>query len=93
MLSAVNAWFHAAGNRTRQEVSYEGSAAGQASVGGAKAGAEHPLDLLRWFKEAERDYSDGASYAKYLKNIRTDAIAMWESAWPREKSWPIFWLP
>ena len=69
------AWFHAAGNRTRQGVSYEGSAAGQASVGGAKAGAEHPLDLLRWFKEADRDYSDGASYAKYLKNIRTDAIA------------------
>src|SRR5262249_21368725 len=61
------AWFDAAGNRTRPQVSYEGSAAGQASVSGAKAGAGHPAELLRWFQEAGRDYSDGASYAKYLK--------------------------
>jgi putative heme-binding domain-containing protein len=30
---------------------------------------------LEWFKEAGRDYGDGASYSKYLANIRKDAIA------------------
>jgi putative heme-binding domain-containing protein len=35
----------------------------------------HPPELVQWFKEVDRDYSDGASYAKYLVNIRNDAIA------------------
>jgi len=35
----------------------------------------HPAPLLAWFKEANRDYSDGASYRKYIRNIRNDAIA------------------
>ena len=38
-------------------------------------GARHPAELLQWFKEADRDYADGASYPKYLANIRKDAIA------------------
>jgi len=37
--------------------------------------ARHPAQLISWFKEAGRDYSDGASYAKYLANIRKDAVA------------------
>jgi len=41
----------------------------------AKAAASHPAELVRWFKEAGRDYGDGASYPKYLKNIRKEAIA------------------
>ena len=36
--------------------------------------AKHPAQLLQWFKDAGRDYSDGASYNKYLINIRNDAI-------------------
>ena len=35
----------------------------------------HPPELVQWFKDVDRDYSDGASYAKYLVNIRKDAIA------------------
>ena len=41
----------------------------------ANAGTKHPAQLLQWFKEADRDYADGASYNKYLVNIRNDAIA------------------
>jgi putative heme-binding domain-containing protein len=36
---------------------------------------KHPAQLLQWFKEADRDYADGSSYAKFLVNIRKDAIA------------------
>ena len=38
------------------------------------AGTKHSAQLLQWFKEADRDYSDGASYNKYLVNIRNEAI-------------------
>jgi putative heme-binding domain-containing protein len=69
------AWFDAAGSRVRPEVSYEGGSAHHASERETKPGTGHPAELLRWFKEADRKYSDGASYAKYLKNIRSDAIA------------------
>ncbi len=37
--------------------------------------AKHPAQLLQWFREADRDYADGASYNKFLINIRNDAIA------------------
>jgi len=36
---------------------------------------KHPAELLQWFKDVDRDYADGASYAKYLINIRNDAIS------------------
>jgi len=35
----------------------------------------HPVELLRWFKDVDRDYSDGVSFAKYLLNIRKDALS------------------
>jgi putative heme-binding domain-containing protein len=35
---------------------------------------KHPASLLQWFKEVGRDYADGASYTKYLANVRRDAI-------------------
>ena len=31
--------------------------------------------MLRWFKDVDRDYGDGASYPKYLVNIKKDAVA------------------
>ncbi len=40
-----------------------------------KPSDRHPPELLRWFKEADREYSDGASYPKFLVNFRKDAIA------------------
>jgi len=39
------------------------------------AAARHPEQLVRWFRDAGRDYGDGASYPKYLVNIRKDATA------------------
>jgi len=38
-------------------------------------GQKHPAQLLQWFKEADRAYADGASYNKFMINIRKDAIA------------------
>jgi putative heme-binding domain-containing protein len=37
--------------------------------------AQHSPELVQWFKDVERDYSDGASYPKFLVNIRKDALA------------------
>ena len=45
--------------------------------------AKHPAQLLQWFKEVDRDYADGASYNKFLINIRNDAIA---TLTPQEKA-------
>jgi len=40
----------------------------------------HNPAVVQWFKEVERDYSDGASYPKFLVNIRKDALATLTSA-------------
>jgi len=34
----------------------------------------HPTRLIEWFKEAGREYSDGASYPKWLVNTRKQAV-------------------
>ncbi len=39
------------------------------------ANRNHPKELVQWFKEAGIDYNDGASFSKYLVNIRKDAVA------------------
>ena len=36
---------------------------------------KHPPQLVKWFQDAGRDYSDGASFFKQLANIKKDAIA------------------
>jgi hypothetical protein len=36
--------------------------------------SQHPAQLLQWFKDADHDYADGASYGKYIINIRKDAM-------------------
>jgi putative heme-binding domain-containing protein len=35
----------------------------------------HPKDILQFFADAERDYSDGSSFPKFMDNFRNDAIA------------------
>lgn len=40
----------------------------------------HPPELVQWFKDVDRDYSDGASFTKFIINIRKDAIAKLTSA-------------
>jgi putative heme-binding domain-containing protein len=35
----------------------------------------HPPELLQYFKDVGRDYSDGASFSRFLENFRTEAIA------------------
>jgi putative heme-binding domain-containing protein len=36
---------------------------------------QHPPDLLQYFKDADREYSDGASLPPYLENFRREAMA------------------
>jgi putative heme-binding domain-containing protein len=41
----------------------------------SRAGLDHTDDTLQWFKDAGRDYGDGASFGGFLKNIHRDAVA------------------
>src|SRR5207249_4843892 len=68
-------WFRFAQEAAKGEVTYPQGSAYLVWTNQKKAGERHPAELLRWFKEADRDYGDGASYPKYLVNIRKDAIA------------------
>ena len=68
-------WFRFAQEATKGEVTYPQGSEYLVWADQKKATERHPADLLRWFREAGRDYGDGASYPKYLINIRNDAIA------------------
>lgn len=54
--------------------------ANQAATAQPGANRRHPAELVQWFKDVDREYTDGSSYAKYLINIRKDAIARLTSA-------------
>ncbi len=68
-------WFRFAQEATKGEVTYPQGSPYLVWTDQKKASERHPPDLLRWFQEAGREYGDGASYPKYLVNIRKDAIA------------------
>jgi putative heme-binding domain-containing protein len=68
-------WFRFAQEAAKGEVTYPQGSEYLVWADQKKANERHPADLLRWFREAGRDYGDGASYPKYLVNIRNDAIA------------------
>ncbi len=38
-------------------------------------GAQHPTDVLIWFSEVDRTFSYGASFNKFLANIKKDAVS------------------
>lgn len=68
-------WF-AQGRASAQagdSASGNGATAGDADS--SPAGSRQPAELVQWFKDVGRNYTDGASYAKYLVNIRKDARA------------------
>jgi putative heme-binding domain-containing protein len=67
-------WFRFAQEASKGEVTYPQGSAYLVWTNQKKAVERHPAQLLRWFKEAGRDYGDGVSYPKYLINIRKDAI-------------------
>lgn len=73
-------WFTTAKQGGRGDVSYPRGGTYFVWTNQVLAGRSHPLNLLRWFKEAGRDYGDGSSFPKYLVNIRKDAIATLSSA-------------
>ncbi|MEP6663692.1 MAG: c-type cytochrome, partial [Verrucomicrobiota bacterium] len=65
-----------------------------------QASREHPPQLLQWFAEAGREYADGASYPKYLVNLRKDAITNLSevekkelAGWIEEKTAPVVKAP
>jgi putative heme-binding domain-containing protein len=68
-------WFRFAQEAAKGEVTYPQGSPYLVWANQKKAAERHPAELLSWFNEAGRDYGDGASYPKYLVNIRKDAIA------------------
>ena len=68
-------WFRFAQQSAKGEVTYPRGSEYYVWANQTQAAERHPADLLRWFQEAGRGYGDGASYPKYLANIRKDAIA------------------
>jgi putative heme-binding domain-containing protein len=36
---------------------------------------QHPPEVTKWFADVDRQYTDGASFPKFMANIRRDAIA------------------
>jgi len=68
-------WFAQAVQGGKPAVTYPQGGAYNVLTNQALASHLHPAELVQWFKDVDRDYGDGASYAKYLLNIRTDAIA------------------
>ncbi|HVY71689.1 MAG TPA: c-type cytochrome, partial [Verrucomicrobiae bacterium] len=41
----------------------------------SRARLAHTDDTMKWFADAGRDYSDGASLGNFLKHLRSDAVA------------------
>ncbi len=68
-------WFRYLQKEGKDEISFHGGGAYHVWADQTKAAESHPAELVHWFKDAGRDYGDGASYTKYLKNIRKDAVA------------------
>jgi putative heme-binding domain-containing protein len=68
-------WFRFAQEAANGEVSYPKGSEYLVWTDQKKAAERHPAQTLRWFKDADRDYGDGASYPKYISNIKKDAAA------------------
>jgi len=67
-------WFRFAQEPGTGEVTYPAGSEYHVWANQKKAAERHPATLLQWFKEADRDYGDGASYHKHLVNFRKDAV-------------------
>jgi putative heme-binding domain-containing protein len=68
-------WFRFAQEASKGEVTYPKGSEYYVWSNQTKASQRHPAQLLEWFKAVGRDYGDGASYPKYLVNIRKDAAS------------------
>ncbi len=68
-------WFAKAKQGSKPETTYPRGAAYNVWTNQVQASQLHPPELVNWFKEAGRDYGDGASYTKFLVRIRKDAAA------------------
>ena len=85
-------WFTNAVLVGTPQVTYPNGGAYYALTNQAEANRRHPSQLVQWFKDVDRDYGDGASYAKYLINIRKDAVATLTDD-ERDALRPIFGVP
>ena len=67
---AYFAWF----NKPRETVDGGATYPGGASYTIVK-NTRHPAATVQWFKDVGRDFGDGASYPKFIANLRKDAVA------------------
>ena len=73
-------WFTKIRQAGKNEVTYPAGSPYTVWTNQALAVKTHPAQLVNWFKDVDRDYGDGASYPKYLVNIRRDAVSQLSSA-------------
>jgi len=73
-------WFTKARQKGKEEVTYPAGSPYSVWTNQAHASKVHPPQLVQWFNDVGRNYGDGASYPKYLVNIRKDAAANLTSA-------------
>jgi putative heme-binding domain-containing protein len=73
-------WFTKARQKGTDQVTYPAGSPYSVWTNQTHASKVHPPQLVQWFKDVGRDYGDGASYPKYLVNIRKDAAANLTSA-------------
>jgi putative heme-binding domain-containing protein len=73
-------WFTRIRQAGKGEVTYPSGAPYNVWTNQAQAVKSHPAQLIQWFKDVGRDYGDGSSFAKFLVNIRKDAVAKLTSA-------------
>jgi putative heme-binding domain-containing protein len=67
-------WFRFAEEEGEGQVTYPQGSAYSVWSNQQKAAERHDPELLAWFRAADRDYGDGASYPKYISNMRKQAI-------------------
>jgi putative heme-binding domain-containing protein len=73
-------WFTRIRQGGKGAVTYPAGAPYNVWTNQAHASRVHPPELVQWFKDVDREYGDGASFTKFLINIRKDAIAKLTSA-------------
>ena len=75
-------WFNR-GEKPLGEGTYPGGAGYYVTKDPLKEQKFHPPEVTQWFTDVGRNYGDGASFPKFIANIRKDAVA---SLSPEEKT-------
>jgi len=76
-------WFNRGNEKLLGEGTYPGGAGYYVTKDPLKEQKLHPPEVTQWFTDVGRNYGDGASFPKFIANMRKDAVA---SLTPEERS-------